>query len=94
MKKIRTVILGIAVILSLALVHGTLAKAAEESNINRNIRLNNGTEVSIDGNQITVSAVDGDNSKITEASQKFSELESTVNDLVKNTDMSVYTVQC
>ena len=65
MKKIRTVILGIAAILSLALVHGTLAKAAEESNINRNIRLNNGTEVSIDGNQITVSAVDGDNSKIT-----------------------------
>lgn len=36
---------------------------------------------------------DGDNSKITEASQKFSELDSTVNDLVKNTGMSAYADQ-
>lgn len=36
---------------------------------------------------------DGDNSKITEASQKFSELEGTVNDLVKNTGMSAYADQ-
>lgn len=36
---------------------------------------------------------DGDNSKITEASQKFSELDSTVNDLVKNTGMSSYADQ-
>lgn len=36
---------------------------------------------------------DGDNSKITEASQKFSELDSTVNDLVKNTGMSAYANQ-
>ena len=36
---------------------------------------------------------DGDNSKITEASQKFSELDSTVNNLVKNTGMSDYADQ-
>lgn len=36
---------------------------------------------------------DGDNSKITEASQKFSELDSTVNGLVKNTGMSAYADQ-
>ena len=36
---------------------------------------------------------DGDNSKITEASQKFSELDSTVNNLVKNTGMSAYADQ-
>ena len=36
---------------------------------------------------------DGDNSKITEASQKFSELDSTVNNLVKNTGMSSYADQ-
>ena len=36
---------------------------------------------------------DGDNSKISEASQKFSELDSTVNGLVKNTGMSAYADQ-
>lgn len=36
---------------------------------------------------------DGDNSKIIEASQKFSELDSTVNGLVKNTGMSAYADQ-
>lgn len=36
---------------------------------------------------------DGDNSKITEASQKFSELDSTVNNLVENTGMSAYADQ-
>lgn len=36
---------------------------------------------------------DGDNSKITEASKKFSELDSTVNGLVKNTGMSAYADQ-
>lgn len=36
---------------------------------------------------------DGDSAKITEASQKFSELEGTVNDLVKNTGMSAYADQ-
>lgn len=36
---------------------------------------------------------DGDNSKITEASQKFSELDSTVNNLVENTGMAAYADQ-
>lgn len=36
---------------------------------------------------------DGDTSKISEASQKFSELDSTVNGLVKNTGMSAYADQ-
>lgn len=36
---------------------------------------------------------DGDNSKISEASQKFSELDSTVNGLVKNTGMFAYADQ-
>lgn len=36
---------------------------------------------------------DGDNSKITEASHKFSELDSTVNNLVENTGMSAYADQ-
>lgn len=36
---------------------------------------------------------DGDNSKISEASQKFSELDSTVNNLVENTGMAAYADQ-
>ena len=54
MKKIRTAIFGIAVVLSMAFVHGVPAKAAEERNINRDVQLNNGTEVSIDGDRVTV----------------------------------------
>ncbi|MEI3176379.1 MAG: hypothetical protein V8S96_07970 [Lachnospiraceae bacterium] len=45
MKKIRTAIFGIAVILSMAFVHEVPAKAAEREAVNENIKLNNGTEV-------------------------------------------------
>ena len=66
MKKIRTAILGIAAVLSTTLIHGVPAKAAwEDFHLNAGISLQNGTEVNFDGEEVTVSATDGDNSKIT-----------------------------
>ncbi|MEI3176382.1 MAG: hypothetical protein V8S96_07985 [Lachnospiraceae bacterium] len=66
MKKIRTAILGIAAVLSTTLIHGVPSKAAwEDFHLNAGISLQNGTEVNFDGEKVTVSATDGDNSKIT-----------------------------
>lgn len=66
MKKIRTAIFCIAVVLSMAFVHGVPAKAAwDEYRLNPDLVLRNGTAVNFDGKQVTVSAADGNNSKIT-----------------------------
>ena len=88
MKKIRTAIFGIAVILSMAFVHEVPAKAAEREAVNENIKLNNGTEVSIDGNRVTVSATDGDNSKITGVYVAKRAYEGTVEEGIINEDGS------
>ena len=66
MKKIRTAIFCIAIVLSMAFVHGVPAKAAwDENHLNPRVLLRNGTEVNFDGEQVTVSATDGNNGKIT-----------------------------